>query len=153
MLESNEFQPTDKNFESKVHESFTEQPFMKTLGAIMTKVVPGYCEIRLPFSEQLTQQNGFFHAGVVGTIADNTGGYAAYSLMPEGSSVLTVEYKLNLLAPACGDYLVARGRVVRHGRKLTVCLSEISSVKDGQEKLCAMAVVTLICVQTEALSS
>jgi len=147
LVESTDFQPTDKNFESKVHESFAKQPFMKTLGAILTKVTPGYCEIRLPFHEQLTQQDGFFHAGVIGTIADNAGGYAAHSLMPEGASVLTVEYKLNLLTPGCGDYLVARGRVVRQGRKLTVCLSEVSSVKDGQEKICAMAVVTLICIQ------
>ncbi|MDC8003705.1 PaaI family thioesterase [Aureisphaera galaxeae] len=117
---------------------------MELIGAELVAVDAGYCEIRLPFREDLTQQHGFFHAGVVGTLADNTAGYAGYSLMQENASVLTVEFKLNLLAPGKGEALVAKANVLKSGRTLTVCRCDVYAVSEGQEKLCAAAQVTLI---------
>lgn len=138
------FRPVDPNYEEKVRSSFVRQRFMDFIGAKLIEIHPGYCEIHLPYREELSQQHGFFHAGVIGTLADNTGGYAAYSLMSADSSVLTVEYKLNLLAPGNGDLLIARGRVIKPGRTLTICRSDIFVMKDGGEKLCAIATVTLM---------
>ncbi len=117
---------------------------MDFIKAKLVEIRPGYCEIHLPYREELSQQHGFFHAGVIGTIADNAGGYAAYSLMPADSTVLTVEYKLNLLSPGNGDLLIGRGQVVKSGRTLTICRSDIVVVKDGRENLCAIATVTLM---------
>src|SRR6187549_3828895 len=93
----------DPAFAERVRDSFGRQPIMHLLGAELTGLDPGRVEIALPFRHELTQQHGYFHAGVVGTIADSAGGYAAFSMMPAGSSVLTVEYKLNLVAPADGE--------------------------------------------------
>ena len=90
---------TDPNFESKVLESFSRQKFMKTLGAKMTRVAPGFCEISLPFHESLTQQNQYLHAGSIAAIADSASGYAAFTLAPVNTFVLTTEYKINLISP------------------------------------------------------
>jgi len=136
--------PLDPNYEMKVRESFSRQGFMKFIGAKLVEVKPGYCEIHLSYKKELSQQHGFFHAGVIGTIADNTGGYAAYSLMGAESSILTVEYKLNLLAPGDGDLLIGRARVIKPGRTLTVCRSEVYVVKNRIEKLCATSLMTLM---------
>ncbi len=138
------FEPLDPDYKSRVMESFSRQHFMKLIGATLVGVEPGYCEIHLPYKKELSQQHGFFHAGVVGTIADNSGGYAAYSLMPPNASVLTVEYKLNLISPGDGHLLIARGQVVKHGRTLTVCRSEVSVVKKGLQTPCATSLMTLI---------
>jgi uncharacterized protein (TIGR00369 family) len=99
------FTPANPNFAARVRDSFARQRFMATIGAELTAVEPGRCEIRLPYREDLTQQHAFFHGGVIGTLADNAAGYAAFSLMPADASVLTVEYKLNLLAPGTGEAL------------------------------------------------
>src|SRR5437667_10733853 len=107
------------------------------IGARLVDVLPGYCEIHVPYKRELTQQHGYFHAGVIGTLADNTSGYAAYTLMKADASVLTVEYKLNLLSPGEGELLIARGAVVKPGRTLTVCRSAVLVIKEGVEKLCA----------------
>lgn len=144
LQESPAFQPLDPNFEGRVRDSFARQRFMEFIGAVLMEVRPGYCEIHLPFKKELAQQHGFFHAGSIGTIADNASGYAAYTLMPADATVLTVEYKLNLLAPGNGELLIARGQVIKPGRTLTVCRSDISVTKNGQEKLCATALVTLM---------
>lgn len=138
------FKSLDPNYEMKVRKSFLRQGFMKFIGAKLVKVKPGYCEMHLPYKKDLSQQHGFFHAGVIGTIADNTGGYAAYSLLEAGSSILTVEYKLNLVAPGDGDLLVGRARVVKPGKTLTICRSEVFAVKNGIEKLCATSLMTLM---------
>ena len=138
------FEPLDPNYEMKVRESFARQQFMDFISAKLVEVKPGYCEIHLPYKKELSQQHGFFHAGVIGTIADNSGGYAAYSLMAADSSVFTVEYKLNLIAPGEGDLLIARGQVIRPGRNLTVCRTEVFVVKKGVEKLCATSLMTLM---------
>ncbi len=138
------YKPIDPNFEERIRNSFARQPFMDFIKAKLVEIRPGYCEIHLPYREELSQQHGFFHAGVIGTIADNAGGYAAYSLMPADSTVLTVEYKLNLLSPGNGDLLIGRGQVIKSGRTLTICRSDIVVMKDGRENLCAIAIVTLM---------
>lgn len=117
---------------------------MQYLGAELTAVRPGQCEIRLPFKPQLSQQHGYFHGGVIGTIADSAGGYAAFTLMPAESGVLTVEYKLNLLAPGDGDLLIARGEVIKPGRSLVVSRADVAVVKNGRERLCATLLQTLM---------
>lgn len=137
-------QPANPHFEQAVRASFARQGIMAHLGAVLTRVEPGGAEIHLPYSDQVSQQHGFFHGGVVGTIADSAGGYAGYSLMAEGEGVLTVEYKLNLLAPADGECLIARGEVVRAGRTLTVARAEVWVVKAGRETLCGAMQQTLM---------
>lgn len=129
-----------------VRESFARQGIMQTLGATLTRVASGECEIALPFRPELSQQHGFFHAGVVSTIADSAAGYAAYSLFSAGSSVLTVEFKINLLAPADGEKLRATGRVIKHGRTLTICEMQAYITKGKEEKLCAHGTSTLMCL-------
>jgi len=136
--------PSDPDFASRVRASFERQGFMKTLGAELTAVEPGACEIRLPFRKGLGQQHGYFHAGALGAIADSAGGYAAYTLMGANDSVLSVEYKMNLLAPGRGDTAVARARVVKAGRTLTVSQVEVFVERDGSETLCALMQQTLM---------
>ena len=138
------FQPKSQDYESKVRDSFARQKFMGTLKAELTKVEPGYCEIVIPYDESITQQHGFFHAGIVGTLADNAAGYAAFSLMEDTSSILTVEFKLNLLSPADGDVLIGRSEVLKNGKVLTICRSDVFVMKNGVEKLCAASQSTLI---------
>lgn len=133
-----------------VRDSFARQGIMATLGAKLVKVDKGTCEITLPFRTALSQQHGFFHAGVVSTIADSAAGYAAYSLFPAGSSVLTVEFKINLLAPADGENLRATGRVIKHGKTLTICEMQAFITKSGEEKLCAHGMSTLMCLKDSA---
>ena len=140
------FEPKDPAFATRIRESFERQKVMGLIGAALTRVEAGRVEIELPYRDDLTQQHGFFHAGIVGTIADSAGGYAAYTLMPAGSSVLSVEYKINLLAPADGERLVASGQVVRPGRTLTVCDLEVAVIKAGARTLCARGMQTLICL-------
>ena len=141
------FTPKDPGFEARVRASFGRQGIMTLIGARMTRVEPGLVEIELPYRADLTQQHGFIHAGITGTIADSAGGYAAYSLMPAGASVLTTEFKINLLAPADGEFLRARGRVVKPGRTLTVCEVDVFAVKDGRSTVCAKLLETLMCLE------
>ncbi|MCK6451424.1 MAG: PaaI family thioesterase [Alphaproteobacteria bacterium] len=142
--------PSDPDFAARVSGSFARQGAMSHLGARLTKVAPGAVEIRLPYRSEVAQQHGFFHGGVVATIGDSAAGYAGYSLMPADASVLTVEYKINLVAPAKGQELVARGRVVKPGRTLTVTVAEIFAVEQGRETLCAVMQQTLICLPGRA---
>jgi uncharacterized protein (TIGR00369 family) len=139
-----EFKTHNPDFEAMLRSSFAKQGVMAHIGAQMGKVSPGYCEIRLPYSDDVSQQYGFFHGGIVGTIADSAGGYAAFSLMADGDGILTVEYKINLIAPADGDMLIARGQVIRPGRSLTVCSAEVCVIKDGKETPCAVMQQTLM---------
>lgn len=138
------FQPRNPEFRERTADSFGRQSFMKTIGARLTQVEPGRVRIDLDRDPGLCQQHGFFHGGVVGTVADNAGGYAAFSLLGEGDSILTVEYKLNLVAPARGERLIARGEVVRSGRTLIVCRSDVSVEEDGVEKPCATMLGTFM---------
>ncbi len=138
------FEPANPDFAARVRDSFGRQAVMKLIGAQLKRVEPGLVEIELPFKAQLAQQHGFFHAGITGTIADSAGGYAAFSLFPSDSSVLTVEYKINLIAPADGDRLVATGKVVKPGRTLTVCTFEVVAEKNGVAKTCAVGQQTIM---------
>ncbi|GAB4356304.1 MAG: PaaI family thioesterase [Gammaproteobacteria bacterium] len=139
-----DFRAQDEHYETRVRESFARQKVMAFLGAEMTEVNPGACEIRLPYHEGLSQQHGFFHGGIVGTIADSAAGYAGYSLMPPDASVLTVEYKMNLLAPADGDLLIARGEVIKAGRNLVITKADVEVVKEQKSKPCATLLQTLM---------
>lgn len=134
----------DTESSSKVKESFQKQAFMSLIGAELVKIESGYCEIRIPYSKKLTQQHGFIHAGVISTIADTAAGYAGFYLMGPDSEVLTVEFKINLMAPAKGDYFIAKAKVIKKGRTLTIAQSEVFAITDKREKLCALAQVTLI---------
>jgi uncharacterized protein (TIGR00369 family) len=122
--------PADPNFAVRIRASFGRQKAMGLIGASLTVVEPGQVEVALPYRDDLTQQKGFIHGGIIGMIADTACGYAAYSLMPADSSLVTVEYKINILAPARAS-LVARGEVLRAGRTLTVTRGEVYS-EDGQ---------------------
>ncbi len=138
------FQPADAHYAERVRESFARQAFMGLIGASLGPVEPGRCSISLPMREDLTQQHGYLHAGVVTTLADNAAGYAAYTLMSGESSVLTVELKINLLAPARGESLQARAEVLRAGRTLTVAEARVFARHVGEDNLCATALVTLM---------
>ena len=122
--------PADRHFAARIRESFGRQKAMALIGAALGAVEPGYVEVALPFREDLTQQKGFIHGGILGMIADSACGYSAFSLMPADCSLVTVEYKINILTPALGA-LVAKGRVVRPGRTLTVARGEVYSA-DGK---------------------
>lgn len=131
-------------FEQKVRESFGRQAFMAVLGAQLTAVGSGTVEIRIPFSDKLTQQNGFIHAGVITSILDSACGYAALSVAPENAEVLSVEFKVNLLAPAVGESFVARAQVKRAGRTLTVCTADAFALNQGNEKMVATMQATIM---------
>lgn len=137
-------EPRNPDWEATVRDSFARQGVMKLIGAEMVALAPGHCEIRLPFRDDLTQQNGFFHAGVTATIVDSAGGYAGLTLMPAGTEVLSVEFKLNLLAPADGDYLVAEGQVLKSGRNLVIARGEVYAIKNGHATHCATMQQTLM---------
>jgi uncharacterized protein (TIGR00369 family) len=144
---SRRFEPADPDFATRVRASFARQQVMGFIDARMTRVEPGLVEIELPYRAELSQQHGFFHAGITSTIADSAGGYAGYTLFPADSSVLTVEYKMNLLAPADGERLIATGRVVKPGRTLTICELAVVAVKNGRTTDCAHGLQTLMCMQ------
>ncbi|WP_327712725.1 PaaI family thioesterase [Streptomyces sp. NBC_00464] len=135
----------------RVEDSFGRQGLMSHLGARLSHIGPGRVHIELPARPEVTQQHGYVHAGATSAIADSAGGYAALTLLPEDSEVLTVEYKINLLAPASGDHLEAIGTVLKPGRTLTVCLLEVFGVSDdGGRKLVANGQQTLIRVNRPA---
>ena len=134
--------------ESVVRSSFAAQGLMQHLGAELSRVEPGAVEITVRHRPELTQQHGYFHAGVTTSIADSACGYSALTLMGPGSEVLSVEFKINLFAPGRGEELVARARVIRSGRTITVCQSDVFAVADGAEVHCATMVATLMRVDT-----
>jgi len=138
------FAPADPDFEARTRESFAKQGAMKLLGAELERVEPGLVQIGLAFRPELSQQHGFFHAGILSNIADSAGGYAGFTLFPADAGVLTVEFKVNLLAAADGERLTAVGRVVRSGRTLTVCSLEVHVDKAGKRTHCATGLQTLM---------
>jgi uncharacterized protein (TIGR00369 family) len=129
---------------ARVQDSFDRQGLMRHLGARLSHIAPGRVHIVLPARPEITQQHGYVHAGATSAIADSAGGYAAFTLFPEGTTVLTVEYKINLLAPAEGDHLEAVGTVLKAGRTLTVCRLEVFAVRDDRRTLVAAGQQTLI---------
>ncbi|MCW2237684.1 PaaI family thioesterase [Azospirillum canadense] len=138
-------EPRDPKWEARCRASFERQPICRTLGIELTRVEPGFCEMRMPFNPLLTQQHGYFHAGMVSTLADNAGGYAALSLTSPGSEVLAVEFKINLMSPAKGEVMIARARVLKAGRTLAVTSVEVSMLDGGVEKDCAIMQQTVFC--------
>ena len=130
--------------ESRVRASFNRQVFMKTLGARLVSVSPGEATVELRFRNGLTQQHGSLHAGVVASIADTACGYAALTLMPVGAAVTSVEFKINLLAPARGPSFRATGRVIRAGKTITVCTGEVYVLRDGSQSLIAQMQATMM---------
>lgn len=141
------FQPKDPGYAERVRASFARQQIMALIGAELAVVEPGYTEIHLPHRAEITQQHGFIHGGVVGTIADSAAGYAANTLTPADTSVLTVEYKINLIAPADGERLVARGEVIKPGRTLIITRAEVYAIKNAQWTLCALMQQTIMAMQ------
>lgn len=135
------------NFAQRVRDSFAQQQFMKTLGASIAVVEAGRIEISVPFRAELTQQNGFLHAGAITSILDSACGYAALSASPESKNVLSVEFKVNLLSPAVGDRFVARAHVKRAGRNVTVCAADAFAVRGAEEKLVATMLGTIMTIK------
>ena len=140
------FSPANPDFEPRTRASFARQGAMGLIGAVLEKVEPGRVEISLAFRPDLSQQHGFFHAGIISAIADTAGGYAGFTLFPPDSGVLTVEFKVNLIAAADGERVVAEGRVIRAGRTLTVTQLDAFVEKAGQRTHCATGVQTLMSV-------
>ena len=138
------FLPVFAGYAERVRASFARQGAMALIGATLADIAPGYCAIALEPRPKISQQHGYVHAGIVGTIVDSAGGYAGYTLFPEDSSVLTVEFKLNLLAPAEGDRIVAEGHVVKPGRTLAITRGEVYAERAGARTLIALMQQTLI---------
>ncbi len=138
------FKVLDPNYATRVRDSFARQSAMALIGATMTRVEPGRCTIELPVRDDLTQQHRFVHGGVVAMIADSAGGYAAFTLMPPEAGVLTVEFKINMLAPAKGERLIARGEVLKPGRTLSIVRADVHALEAGRETLIAAIQQTLM---------
>jgi uncharacterized protein (TIGR00369 family) len=140
------FVAQDPAYEARVRESFAQQRVMATLGVTIARVAPGEVVLALPYRHDLTQQHGYMHAGIVTTIADSACGYAAFTLMPADSNVLSVEFKVNLMAPARGERFEARARVLRAGRTITTCQADVVAFEGGEEKVVATLLGTMMCV-------
>ena len=135
-----------ENYQERIRSSFAKQGLMTTLRATLGDLSPGRVEIEIRPHSAISQQHGFVHAGAISAIADTAAGYAALSLMPEGRGVLTTEFKINLVAPAVGDRVIARGRVVKAGRTLTLAQTEVFAESGGEEKLVALLTATMMTI-------
>ena len=140
------FEPQDPAFAERVRASFAKQGAMHTIGATLEELAPGHAVIGVPWQQGLTQQHGFLHAGMVATALDSACGYAASTLMPVDAGVLTIEYKINLLAPAQGRRFRMEGAVVKPGRTITVAEGRAYALHDGGEKLIATMTATLMTI-------
>ncbi|HYI10178.1 MAG TPA: PaaI family thioesterase [Thermoanaerobaculia bacterium] len=136
-------EPRDPDFRTRVTASFARQSFMATLGASLQLVEPGEVHIALPFAPHLSQQHGYLHAEATTAIADTASGYAALTLTPADAEVLSVEFKINLLLPASAPRFLARGRVIRPGRRLSVCLAEVVALHGAEEEVIASMLSTI----------
>jgi uncharacterized protein (TIGR00369 family) len=132
------------DYKQTILDEFKAQKFMAFINARVTKIEPGHCEIEVSYKEDLSQHHGYLHAGITGTLADNASGFAAYTVIEKGSSIVTSEYKINFLSPVVGEKIIARGNVVKAGKTLIVCRSDVYDVKSGVEKLCATALLTMV---------
>lgn len=140
-------QPRDPAFEARVRASFARQRLMHTLGVQLVRVAAGECDMEMPFSADFTQQHGFLHAGTLTSVVDSACGYAALSLMAPGAAVMSVEFKVNLLAPAAGEVLLARARVVRSGRTLTIVAGDGFMRARGQERHVFTMLATMMAIE------
>ncbi len=139
--------PRDPDWEERCRASFSRQGFMRLIGAEIVAMTPGHCTVAVASRPELCQQRGFLHGGVTAALADTAAGFAAYSLMPAGSSPLTVEFKINLLAPASGERFLATAQVVKSGRTLSVVEAEVSAEQAGRTVAAARMLATLICLE------
>lgn len=146
------FEPLDPAFEARVRESYARQALLVTLGASLERVAPGEVDIRLPFRPDLAQQHGFMHAGAMTSVVDTACGYAALTLMPPDAAVLSVEFKVNLLAPGKGESVVARARVLKPGRTLSVVRGDVFALDRGAEKHVATMLATMMVVRDRGLA-
>ena len=144
------FTPAVPGFDERVRQSFSRLALMATIGARLVRIAPGEVDIEMPVRADLTQQHGYVAAGIVTAIVDTACGYAAMSLMPAGANVLTVEYKVNFVSPARGERLLARGRVVKPGRALTVCTGEVYALSDAAPKAVAAMLATMVALRDAA---
>ncbi|HTH78874.1 MAG TPA: PaaI family thioesterase [Ramlibacter sp.] len=135
-------QPADQDFAQRTRASFERQQAMKTIGASLGAIEPGRVVIELPYSPALTQQHGFLHAGIIATALDSACGYAAFTLMPHDSGILTIEYKINLVAPGKGSLFRMEGQVIKPGRTITVVEGRAFAIDGGKEKLIATMTAT-----------
>ncbi len=142
----NSFMPKDDSYETKVRESFDRQEVMKTVNASIVSIEPGIVELEFLHDQKMTQQHGFIHAGIISTVLDSACGYAAFSLMPKDTAVLTIEFKVNLLSPAQGERFLAIGKVKKPGRTITVSEGEVFAVNKGEFKLVASLTATLMAI-------
>jgi uncharacterized protein (TIGR00369 family) len=140
------FTPQDPDFEPRVRADFARQAAMSLIGARLARVAPGEVDVELPFRDDLTQQNGFIHAGILAAVLDSACGYAAFTLMPPNAGVLSIEFKVNLLAPAAGERILVRSRVVRAGRTISVCTGDAFAVRDGEERHVTTMTATMMTV-------
>ncbi len=143
---NSKFKPCS-GYKEKIRDSFNRQGAMKSLNVSIIDIRPGEVELEFPYDSGLTQQNGFIHAGIVSTVVDTACGYAAYTLMPEDASVLSIEFKINFLSPAKGERFRATGKVKKPGRNITVSEGELYSIIDGKEKIVASMVATIMAVR------
>jgi uncharacterized protein (TIGR00369 family) len=144
------FEQHDPNYRARVEESFARQKTMGTLKIALVRVEPGEVELMFPYQDAFTQQHGFVHAGVLATALDTACGYAAFSLMSPEAAVLSIEFKINLLAPAQGDHFRIIGRVIKPGRTITVCQAEAFACRGDQSKLVASMTGTMMAVVDRA---
>ena len=144
------FEPKTPNYEARCLDSFARQPFMAHLGARLVAVRPGFVEIRMAFRPEVRQQHGYFHGGSIASALDSAAGYAAFSLLPADSTILTVEYKLNFMNPGEGPELIARGQVVKPGRTLTVVQADAFVPHQGGERMVATSIQTLMAIPHKA---
>jgi uncharacterized protein (TIGR00369 family) len=142
-----QFEPRDPHYRAKVEASFARQRVMRTLGVQIGDLSPGRIELTMPFAADFTQQHGFLHAGTVATVLDSACGYAAFSLMDENAAILTVEFKINLLAPAKGEEFSFIAEVVKPGRTLTVCEAKAFAIDGGRRTLIASMTGTLMAIR------
>lgn len=138
------FQPRNPAWEQKSREIFERQSFMRMIGARIVLLAPGMCDLELPFREDLCQQNIYLHGGVIASIADTSCGIASSTLLAPDAGILSVEFKYNMMAPAAGERFIARGRVIRPGRTLTVVESAVFAVKDGVENEIGRMLATMM---------
>lgn len=139
--------PRDPDWDRRCRDSFAAQQYMRLIGGEIVSVAPGHCTVAVRMKPELTQQRGFLHGGVTAALADTAAGFAAYSLMPAGSSPLTVEFKINLMAPAAGERFLASGNVVRSGRTLTIVEVDVIAEAKGETQMIAKMLATLICLE------
>jgi uncharacterized protein (TIGR00369 family) len=144
------FAPANRDFAGRVRSSYERQTFMAAIGCRLVSVAAGAVELELPFRADLTQQHGYVHAGVITAIVDTACGCAAFTLLPADAAILSVEFKINLLAPAAGERFVARGLVLRPGRTLTVCSGEVVAFADGQPTVVASMLATMMALPDRA---